>query len=52
MEAAAFTVITADGAGFLPDDEVDFILDRPFIYAVTGADGLPLFVGVINNPEK
>ena len=52
VEAAAFTVITADGAGFLPDDEVDFILDRPFIYAVTGADGLPLFVGVINNPEK
>ena len=49
VEAAAFTVITADGAGFLPDDEVDFVLNRPFIYVITGADGLPLFVGVINN---
>lgn len=52
VEAAAYIVITADGGAFLPDDEVDFILNRPFIYVITGADGLPLFVGVINNPMK
>lgn len=28
----------------------DMILTRPFIIAVTGADDIPLFVGVINNP--
>ncbi len=51
VEAAAFTIITAEGGAILPDDEVDFILNRPFIYAITGADGLPLFAGVINNPQ-
>ncbi|MBE6730417.1 MAG: serpin family protein [Ruminococcaceae bacterium] len=52
VEAAAYTVITADGGALLPEDEVDFVLNRPFIYVITGADGLPLFVGVINNPAK
>ena len=52
VEAAAFTIITADGGAILPDDEIDFVLNRPFIYVITGADGLPLFVGIINNPAN
>lgn len=39
------------GTGGPPDDEVDFVLDRPFLFAVTnGANGLPLFVGIVNQP--
>ena len=33
-----------------PDEEIDFILDKPFLFAITGYDGLPLFVGVVNQP--
>jgi len=47
--AAAFTVMTTDGAP-PPNDEVDFVLDRPFIFVITGIDGLPLFVGVVETP--
>ncbi len=49
-EAAAFTVIMAAGSGMPPDEEVDFVLDLPFLFVITGLDGLPLFVGVVNNP--
>ena len=34
----------------MPQDEVDFTLDRPFLFAVTGADGMTLFMGVVNQP--
>ena len=34
----------------LPEEEVDFVLDRPFLFAITGVDRLPLFVGVVNQP--
>ena len=51
-EAAAYTVIMVDcGAAMPPDDEVDFVLDRPFLFAVTGESGLPLFTGVVNQPN-
>lgn len=48
VEAAAFTAMGYGMGG--PDQQMDFILDRPFLFAVTGADGLPLFVGVVNRP--
>ena len=48
--ATAFTVISSDGAAMPPDDEVDFVLNRPFIFVITGISNDPLFVGVINNP--
>ncbi len=51
-EAAAYTVIMVGaGAEMPPDDEVDFTLDRPFLFAVTGDSGLPLFTGVVNQPN-
>ena len=49
--AAAFTVVAAGGAGMPPEDEVDFVLDRPFIFCITGESGLPLFVGIVNYPS-
>lgn len=48
--AAAFTVMETCGAAMPPDEEVDFVLDRPFIFVITGDSGLPLFVGVVNKP--
>ena len=48
--AVAFTVMPAAGAAAPPDDEVDFILDRPFLFCITGDSGLPRFVGVVNHP--
>ena len=51
-EAAAYTVLMVYcGAAAPPSDEVDFILDRPFLFAVTGDSGLPLFTGVVNQPN-
>jgi len=49
-EAAAYTVMLACGAAAPPKEEVDFILDRPFVFVITGQSGLPLFVGVVNQP--
>lgn len=48
--AAAYTVMAATGAAMPPEEEIDFVVDRPFLFAVTGADGVPLFVGVVNRP--
>lgn len=51
-KGAAYTIIyEAAGAAEPPDEEVDFILDRPFLFAITGTDGLPLFIGVVNHPN-
>lgn len=47
--AAAYTVMAAAGAAMPPDEEVDFVLDRPFLFVLTGNDGLPLFVGIVNH---
>ena len=48
--AAAYTEMRLAGAAMPPEDEIDFVVDRPFLFVITGSDGLPLFVGVINQP--
>lgn len=50
LTAAAFTVLAAAGGAMPPEDEVDFTLDRPFLFLLTGAAGQPLFAGVVNQP--
>jgi len=47
-EAAAYTMIPAPTAAPPPDEVVDFTLDRPFLFVVTNAAGLPLFAGIVN----
>lgn len=52
-EAAAFTVMMAEAtAAMQPPPPVKFTLDRPFLFAVTSAQGgaLPLFVGAVQTP--
>ena len=48
-EAAAFTVILLKAEGML-SEPVEFKVDRPFAFAITGSDGLPLFTGIVNEP--
>jgi len=50
VEAAAYTVLANPGAGMPPQEEIDFVVDRPFLFLITGADSLPLFAGVVNQP--
>lgn len=50
VEAAAYTMMAMAGAGMPPEEEVDFVLDRPFLFLITGYDNLPLFAGIVNNP--
>ncbi|MDO4812272.1 MAG: serpin family protein [Eubacteriales bacterium] len=49
-EAAAFTAITTDATAALPEElpQIEMNLNRPFTFMITGVDGLPLFVGVVN----
>lgn len=47
--AAAFTTMRLD-AGGPKEAVVDFVLDRPFIFCITGNSRLPLFVGIVNCP--
>lgn len=49
--AAAFTVMLAYGAARPPEEQVDFVLDRPFLFVIKGQDNQPLFIGIVNQPK-
>ena len=55
-EAAAYTeILVATESAELEEpepEEVYFVLDRPFLFVLTNADGLPLFVGLVNHPAE
>lgn len=48
--AAAYTAMLLAGASMPLEDEIDFVLDRPFVFVIANKDGLPLFAGVVNQP--
>jgi len=50
LTAAAYTILPAPGAMKPPEEEMAFTLDRPFLFVVESADGLPLFTGIVNQP--
>lgn len=47
--ATAFTAIMTSGSAMPPDEEVDFVVNRPFLFVITSDNGFPLFVGIVNN---
>ena len=49
VKAAAYIEIPGAGSAAPPDEIIDFILDRPFIFAIT-TNSIPLFMGPVNNP--
>ncbi len=48
VTATAFTAM-GYGAG-APENEMNFILDQPFLFKLSLEGGMPLFVGVVNRP--
>ncbi len=46
---AAYTVMATTGAAQPPDDTVDIVFDRPFLFSVVN-EGVPIFAGVVNEP--
>lgn len=50
ITAAAYTVMLVCGSGMPLGEEIDFVLDRPFLFVVESRDGLPLFAGIVNQP--
>lgn len=50
ITAAAYTVIATESGAAPPEDEVDFVLDHPFLFVLTSDDGLPLFAGTVSQP--
>jgi serpin B len=47
-EGAAYTIIVVSKAG-IPEEPVRFTLDRPFAYAVTTKEGIPVFRGKVTS---
>jgi len=47
VTGAAYTDLALAGGAMPPSEEIDFVLDRPFMYAVIGGDGTLLFAGTV-----
>ena len=50
VTAVAYTVMEECGGVPSQEDEIEFRLDRPFLFAIMGTGDVPLFVGVVNRP--
>lgn len=50
VTAAAYTAMACAGAAMPPEEEMDFVLDRPFLFVVQNELGLPLFTGIVRQP--
>lgn len=50
VTAASYVELPAPGAAEPPDEIIDFVLDRPFLFVITNSYGIPLFAGVVNAP--
>ena len=49
VTAAAYTVEIMDGMGSI-QETLEFVVDRPFLFAITGPENTILFTGVVENP--
>ena len=50
VKAASYIEIPGAGAAAPPEEIIDFILDRPFLFVIADYSGIPLFTGVVNVP--
>lgn len=48
--AAAYTMMAVGAGAPDPDIRIDFTLDRPFLYVISGHAEVPLFAGIVNQP--
>ncbi len=51
VKAAVYIELPAAGSAAPPEEIIDFVLDRPFLFVIT-SDNIPLFAGCVNHPEK
>ncbi|MBQ8634486.1 MAG: hypothetical protein IJ420_12875 [Lachnospiraceae bacterium] len=51
VKAAAYIEFPGAGSAAPPDEIIDFVLDRPFLFVIT-SNKIPLFAGCVNQPEK
>ncbi|MBR4163379.1 MAG: hypothetical protein IKR11_07650, partial [Solobacterium sp.] len=51
VTGAAYTELAFGMGAILPEDSIDFVLDRPFMFVITGQDGSVLFSGIVRNLE-
>ena len=49
VTGAAYTDLRVATAGAMPQERLDFVLDRPFLFFVTSRDGSILFSGAVRN---
>ena len=49
VKAAAYIEIPGAGSAAPPEEIIDFVLDRPFLFVIT-RNNIPLFAGCVNNP--
>jgi len=51
VKAASYLEFPGAGAAMPPEEIIDFILDRPFVFVIADTyTGMPLFTGVVNEP--
>jgi len=50
VTAAAYIEIPGAGAAEPPEEIIDFILDRPFLFVIADNSGVLLFAGAVNQP--
>lgn len=50
VTAASYIELPMAGAAQPPEEIIDFIVDRPFVFVVTNRYDVPLFAGVVNEP--
>ena len=51
VKAAVYFEMKGAGSAAPPDEIIDFVLDRPFLFVIT-KENVPLFAGCVNNPEN
>lgn len=51
VKAAAYIEIPGAGSAAPPEEVIDFVLDRPFLFVITNGS-IPLFAGCVNNPQN
>lgn len=49
VKAAAYIEFPAPGSPPPPEETIDFVLDRPFLFLITN-NNIPLFAGTVNEP--
>ena len=49
VKAAAYIEMPGAGSAMPPEEIIDFVLDRPFLFVITN-DNIPLFAGCVNQP--